>query len=161
MEAQASRASHAADMLGFTLLELLLVVFIMAMAAGGAAWSLRDSAEQDLAREAQRLAAMLEGGRAQSRLQGTPLYWVAQPGGFRFEGLVVPAESTPSIPANARWLNDYTTPLEPAGGTRVLLGPEAVLPAQSVTLARRDRPALRMRVHSDGMRPFSVQRESP
>jgi len=161
MAARAYRASHAAAMQGFTLLELLLVVSIMAIAAGGVAWSLRDPAEQDLAREAERLAAMLESGRAQSRLQGLPLHWVAQAGGFRFDGLVVPAGATPSIPVNARWLNADTTTLEPVGGNSVLLGPEAVLPAQSILLAWRDRPALRMRVHSDGIRPFSVQRESP
>lgn len=161
MAARTSRPLQAADIQGFTLVELLVAISIMALAAGGVVWSLRDPAEQDMEREAERLAAMLESGRAQSRLQGAPLHWVAQAGGFRFDGLLVPAHATPSLPPTARWLSADTTTVEAAGGSRILLGPEAVLPAQSITLAWRDRPTLRMRVHSDGLRPFDVQRVSP
>ena len=45
---------------GFTLLELLVVVSIMALATAGAALALRDSAHTQLEREGERLAALLE-----------------------------------------------------------------------------------------------------
>ena len=52
---------------GFTLLELLVVVAIMALAMAGVGLALRDSGQTQLEREAERLAALLEAGRAQSR----------------------------------------------------------------------------------------------
>ena len=45
---------------GFTLLELLVVVAIIALATAGVSFALRDSQATQLEREAQRLAALLE-----------------------------------------------------------------------------------------------------
>ena len=47
---------------------------------------MRDSDATQLEREAQRLAALLESARAQSRSTGVPVRWYATAGGFRFEG---------------------------------------------------------------------------
>ncbi|MDO8275428.1 MAG: type II secretion system protein, partial [Serpentinimonas sp.] len=44
---------------GFTLLELLVVLFIVALAAGAVSVALRDGPSQQLEREAQRLVAWL------------------------------------------------------------------------------------------------------
>ena len=55
---------------GFTLMELLVVLAIVALGTGALVWSLRDSASQQLDQEAQRLSALLEAGRAQSRTSG-------------------------------------------------------------------------------------------
>lgn len=44
---------------GFTLLELMVVISIMAIAAAGVSLSLRDSGQAQLEREAERLAALL------------------------------------------------------------------------------------------------------
>src|SRR3954467_8556222 len=71
---------------GFTLLELLVVVAIIAIASAGVSFALRDSQATQLEREAQRLAALLESARAQSRATGVPVRWRATEGGFRFEG---------------------------------------------------------------------------
>ena len=62
---------------GFTLLELLVVVAIIAIASAGVSFALRDSADTQLEREAQRLAALLESARAQSRTSGRPVQWRA------------------------------------------------------------------------------------
>lgn len=45
---------------GFTLLELLIVIAIMAMATAGVSLAMRDNAQTTLERDAQRLAVLLE-----------------------------------------------------------------------------------------------------
>lgn len=72
---------------GFTLLELLVVISIIAVATAGTALALRDSSSGTLEREAERLAALLEAGRAQSRASGVPVRWHSVAGGFEFVGL--------------------------------------------------------------------------
>ena len=54
---------------GFTVLELLIVVAIVAMASAGVTLSLRDGKEVQLEREAERLVALLEAARARSQLR--------------------------------------------------------------------------------------------
>ena len=51
---------------GFTLLELLVVLSIMAIGSAGVVLMMRNSPEQALAQDAQRLVAWLETARAQS-----------------------------------------------------------------------------------------------
>ena len=58
---------------GFTLLELLVVVAIIAIATAGVSFAMRDSQATQLEREGQRLAALLESARAQSRSSGVPV----------------------------------------------------------------------------------------
>jgi general secretion pathway protein H len=132
---------------GFTLLELLVVVSIIAIASAGVAFALRDSAQTQIEREAQRLAALLESARAQSRLRGVTVVWRNTSTGFRFDGL--PPNTLPE-----QWLNPATT----AGAPVALeLGPEPIIPAQSVTLRSTQQSEVAWRVATDGLRPFSVQ----
>src|ERR1700752_5255902 len=72
---------------GFTLLELMGVVAIVAIASAGVSFALRDAAGAPRERDAQRLAALLESARAKSRLTGQPVRWVPTPDAFRFDGL--------------------------------------------------------------------------
>ena len=132
---------------GFTLLELLVVVSIIAIASAGVSFALRDAAGAPLEKDAQRLAALLESARARSRLTGQPVRWVATEGGFRFEGL--PAEALPE-----GWLSSDT---RVAGRGVLLLGPEPVIGPQAVELASAARPGQSLRVATDGLRPFAVQ----
>ena len=60
---------------GFTLLELLVVISIMALATAGVGLALRDGGQQALEREGERLAVLLESARAQSRASGVPVRW--------------------------------------------------------------------------------------
>lgn len=50
---------------GFTLLELIVVIAIIAVATAGVSFAMRDSSAARLDREADRLAALLESARAQ------------------------------------------------------------------------------------------------
>lgn len=132
---------------GFTLIELLVVLAIMAIASAGVAISLRDSTQTQLEREGQRLAALLESARAQSRMLGVAVVWRSTAQGFVFDGL--PAQALPS-----RWLDDST---RVAPGSRLELGPEPLIDAQSVTLRHSQQAGAALRVATDGLRPFGVQ----
>ena len=67
---------------GFTLLELLVVVALIAIATAGVSLSLRGSADSALERDATRLAALMETARAQSRASGLTVVWRNTPTGF-------------------------------------------------------------------------------
>src|SRR6478736_6043484 len=55
---------------GFTLVELLVVMAIIGLAMAGVAFAMRDTSHAVLDREAERLAALFEAARAQSRASG-------------------------------------------------------------------------------------------
>ncbi|GAB3662544.1 hypothetical protein GCM10028813_41510 [Ramlibacter alkalitolerans] len=136
---------------GFTLLELLVVVSIIAIASAGVAFALRDAGGDPLDRDAQRLAALLESARARSRLSGQPVRWVAGEDGFRFEGL--PAQTLPE-----QWLARDT---QVAGRGVLVLGPEPVIGPQAVVLTSAGHPDRALRVATDGLRPFTVGPATP
>ena len=60
---------------GFTILELLVVITIIALATGMTMLALRDGQQQRLEQEAVRLAALLEAARMESRASGRPVMW--------------------------------------------------------------------------------------
>ena len=133
---------------GFTLIELMVVVALIAVATAGVMLSLRDSAADALERDAQRLAAVLESARAQSRASGAAVLWQAQANGFALQGLPRPASAQ-------AWLSDHTRvqPTPP-----LVLGPEPLIPPQRIELYSANQPQQRLWVGSDGLRPFEVQR---
>ena len=139
------RGKRAAD--GFTLLELLVVIVIMAVATAGVGLALRGSSATQLEREAQRLAALFESARAQSRMSATAVSWRATPSGFTFEGLT--GATMPST-----WLgNDVRA----ADSGVVMLGPEPIIRPQQIRLVSISEPESSVRVVTDGVKPFSVQ----
>ncbi len=123
---------------------------VIAIATGLIALSIRDPAGTKLEHEAVRLAALLEGARTEARTAGFRVVWL--PGsetegeGFRFVGL--PPPLTPS----QRWLDERVT-AQVIGGSSVVLGPEAILPAQRIVLRLDDQ---RVDVGSDGLAAFSI-----
>jgi len=132
---------------GFTLIELLVVVAIIAIASAGVTFALRDSSATQLEREAQRLAALLESARAQSRTSGIPVRWfTTADGGFRFEG-VTPG----SLPE--QWLSAQTQTQSP---TAIQLGPEPIIGRQEVVLVSTGQPERSLRIATDGLRPFRI-----
>ena len=142
--------SRAAAQGGFTLLELLVVISIIALATAGVGLAMRDSGQALLEREAARLAALLESARAQSRAGGLPVRWRADAQGFRFEGL--PQSATAALPT--QWLDTGTA----VRGTAVLLlGPEPLIGPQQVLITHQTHPERTLRVATDGVRPFTVE----
>ena len=131
---------------GFTLLELLVVVAIMAIATAGVGLALRDSAQTLLEREAQRLAALFESARAQSRMTAKPIRWRATETGFAFDGATLA-----SLPNN--WLG---TDVRAVTNGPVVLGPEPIIGPQRIHLATLSVPAHGLTISTDGVRPFSV-----
>jgi general secretion pathway protein H len=136
---------------GFTLLELLVVVAIVAIASAGVAFALRDAGGVSLEREAQRLGALLESARARSRLTGQAVRWVATPTGFHFEGLA-------GEPLPENWLEADTRVL---GRGVLVLGPEPVIGPQAVVLTSAAHPGRSLRLATDGLRPFAIVPEQP
>ena len=138
---------------GFTLLELIVVIAIMALATAGVGFAMRDSGEAALEREADRLAVLLDAARAQSRASGATVRWRVTPEGFVFDGL--PVNSLPS-----GWLNAGVSaqPFTADGraGNVLLLGPDPIIAAQQVLLTMDGPPARSLRIGTDGLRPFAV-----
>jgi general secretion pathway protein H len=131
---------------GFTLLELLVVMMIIAFASAGVALAMRDGTQTQLEREGERLAVLFESARAQSRANGNTVIWRVVEGGFRFEGL--PPDALPN-----QWLSVDTVA---APNAAIQLGPEPIIGAQSVELASLSQPERSLRVVTDGLQPFAV-----
>jgi len=145
---------------GFTLVELLLVLMLIALVSGMAGLALRDGGESRLEREGQRLSALLEAGRAESRATGVAVrFELAGAGGrnlgnatptdgddFRFVGLA----GTPPPPGV--WLDrDVRARIDGARALR--LGPEPLIGAQRITLSLGERQLV---LATDGLSPFAV-----
>ena len=152
------RTARAGGQRGFTLIELMVVVLIVALASGMVVFSLRDTQGIALEREGQRLAALLEYARAQSRLQGTPVRWRVTRNGFALEGLNKPVPEQPWLSPDTRVLD--VLPRNPAIDSATLatlaLGPEPVLPPQAVLLGSGQTPGNTVRIATDGVRPFAI-----
>lgn len=134
---------------GFTLLELLLVVALIAMVAAGASLALRDSAQSRLETEAVRLTALLEAARAQSRTLGVAVQWQPNDNGFSWPGLSTTGEG--ALPTS--WLDSATR----TASTSLLLGPEPIIAPASITLVLATAPDKPVRIATDGVRPFAIQ----
>ena len=135
---------------GFTLIELMIVVALIAVAAGVVSLALRDPQRMRLENEGARLAALLESARAESRASGLAVSWVplqvSADEQFRFVGL------PDSVHLPRRWL-DADVSAEVVGAAAVSLGPEPLIGAQRIVLHLG---AQRVDVQTDGLAPFTV-----
>ena len=136
---------------GFTLIELMIVVALIAIASAVASLALRDPAATRLEHEAARLAALLESARAEARASGLAARWEPRPlqvetEGFRFVGLPASAD----LPT--RWLGTGVL-AEVVGARAIVLGPEPFIGAQRIRLRIDDQQLL---LTTDGLGPFVV-----
>jgi len=139
--------------LGFTLLELLVVISIIAIGSAGVAFAMRDSAQTALEREGERLVALLEAGRALSRTSGQVMRWRDTPEAFVFEGA-----NADKLPTG--WQSPQSAVQWDAGPNPhiLTLGPEPIIEAQAITLVNQGRS---LRIVTDGLRPFAVLQPAP
>lgn len=140
---------------GFTLIELMVVILLIAIASTVASLALRDPASTRLEQEAARLAALLESARAEARASGLAARWEPNAAdadvgpGFHFVGL--PGSS--ALPGH--WLNEGVA-AEIVGARAVVLGPEPLIGAQRIVLRLDEQ---RLTLATDGLGPFAVATE--
>ncbi len=143
--------------LGFTLIELLVVIALIAIGTATVSFSLRDTSQTLLERDAERLAALLESARARSRSSGVPVQWRPAlenkdlsnaPVAFVFEGL--PPQALPTA-----WLSSQK---QVAANSLLRLGPDPIIGPQSVRLSSQN---FQLWVSTDGIQPFRVNRSAP
>lgn len=137
---------------GFTLLELMVVVALIAITTAVASLALPDPSTSRLEKEAARLVAFLESARAQARSGGMTVIWLPQPASadadYQFLGL--PSEETPSL----QWM-EREVKAEVVDGRSIVLGPEPVVGAQSIILRLGTQQIM---IATDGLGPFDVVR---
>ena len=148
---------------GFTLIELMVVVAIIALASAVVSLALRDPSDTLLEKEGARLATLFESARAEARASGLAVHWLPRsiagegfgrddaPADFTFVGLPMSA----GLPR--RWLSEGVT-ANVIGAPDVVLGPEPLIGAQRVTLRLGDS---RLTLATDGLGPFAVLRDEP
>lgn len=135
---------------GFTLIEVMVVMAIVAIGVGLATLAIRDPAGTRLELDAARLATLLESARTEARTGGMAVAWIPtqdpQRDPFVFAGL------PPGLALPTRWL-DPEVSAQVVGSNQVVLGPDAILPPQRIVLRLDDR---RLEVASDGLSAFAV-----
>lgn len=124
-----SRQRAARAFTGFTLLEMLVVLTIVAVATAGVAWSLRDAANEQLDRQAEQLQIQLEVARGIARATATTVRLRLLPDGYTFDGLT---DSESGLVGQHRWINAR---LQATALLPVVLGPEPMGPPWRIELA--------------------------
>jgi general secretion pathway protein H len=138
-----TRPSH-----GFTLIELMVVMALLAIAVGITTLAMRDPSAAQLDREAVRLAALLEVARAESRSSGVAVRFEvnSQPGDTPFQFVGLPSSEAPPN----RWLAEGVS-AEIIGRRFLMLGPEPLIGAQRIVLRLGER---NLTLATDGLGPF-------
>jgi general secretion pathway protein H len=147
---------------GFTLVELLVVLVLIALSSAVVVLSLRDADSSQLDEEAERLSTLLEIARTEARISGLTVRWVpagadeALPG-LRDSGVPAAHFQFVGVPARqalpTRWLDEAVS-ARVLGARSVLLGPEAILPPQRIELRLGEQ---RRVLASDGLSPFQAE----
>ena len=138
------------------MIELMVVIAIIAIAAGVVAVSMRDGAATRLEQEGARLVALLERARAEARAAGLPVRFELvqrsneDPSDFRFIGL------PPSTRFPNRWL-DGEVVAQVVGARAVALGPEPMIGPQRIVLRLDDQALVLV---TDGLGPFKPADEA-
>lgn len=135
---------------GFTLIELMVVMVLVAISIATVAFAIPDPSNTRLEREAARLIALLESARTQARAGAMTVLWVPQPKGpeadYQFLGL------PPALMPSLKWMEPDVR-AEVVGAKSIVLGPEPVIGPQSVILRVEGKQII---VGTDGLSAFDV-----
>lgn len=135
--------------LGFTLLELLVVIAMLAILAVGVSLSLRGNANAALSLEAERLRGLLELARDESQVAGVTIEWQATPGGYRFARGAIAAETgfpEPALDERLR-LRDLPAPLVLS---RVEVAGKSLAAGSGIAFVAGIAPTFRIELTGDG-----------
>ena len=122
---------------GFTLLELLVVLVIIGVAAGVVSLSVAPSEERLLASEIDRLGALFRLAQNEARVSGRPLAWEADTNGYRFLAGDAPRGEDPDDPLRPR---RWPFPVQRVEAPALVFGAEPLLtPAEiHISTSRRE-----------------------
>jgi general secretion pathway protein H len=120
---------------GFTLLELLVVLVILGVAAGVVSLSVAPGEERLVEREAQRLAMLFRLAQDEARVGGRPVSWEADVRGYRFliAGREPQASNDPLRP------RAWPFPVQQVVAPLLAFGAEPLLPPAEIRIATRER----------------------
>lgn len=140
---------------GFSLLELMIVIVIVAITATVVTQALPPAGRQALAQQADQLAAALDGARALSRTQEMPVTFKLNVQGFEFQGLRAhdPGQGPQQWLVPGISLASCDGPFRP-----FQVGPEPFINRQCLVLSLEDQRAW---LQSDGVGPFEVLNVPP
>jgi general secretion pathway protein H len=161
-----STTERAPPARGFTLIEVLVVVVIIAVLVSLVAVKLAPDARQSLRDEALRLAALLGHARDEAIVTGAPLAWQGSDAGYRFlrrgpDRTWQPLDGDPglrarSLPAGVSLVAIETPATANRGDPTIVLSPTGVADPFRITLAAGEH---RLRVASDGVAAPSVEEQ--
>ncbi len=136
---------------GFTLLELMVVVAMIAITTAVVSFSIPDPSNTRLQRQADQLIALLESARAQARAGAMTVLWVPRGGdaGGDFQFIGLPKSLQPD---RLTW-SESDISAQVVGAQSIVLGPEPVIGPQSVILRTEDKQLV---ISTDGLSPFGV-----
>lgn len=148
------------ESLGFTLLELLVVLLIIGLISAFAAHKLQPHPDRELRLEGERLAAQLDVIRQLAWTQGQPQMWQATDRGFTWSQSPHPSRAGDEATTTAttrqapflRWLSSSIR----AHPEQLDLPAEPVAPPLMVELTLTTHPGWRAIVRSNGTQPFAV-----
>ena len=133
---------------GFTLIELMVVLLVLALSSSLVVMGMRDTSQQTLEREADRLINVLEAARAQARGNGTALVWQSDERGYAISALTSPELQQPFQP--------WYTPGTRSEPSSWVISAEPVQSAVRLTLLMESAPNARLSVATDGAASFKV-----
>ena len=149
---------------GFTLIEVLVVVVIIAILVSLVAVQLSPDARQGLREEGTRLAALLAHARDEAITTGAPLAWQRTDAGYRFlqrgpDRTWQPVDRDASLrarvlPAGVSLAAIETPATANGGNPTIVLSPTGIADPFRITLALGEH---RVRVASDGVGTPSVE----
>jgi general secretion pathway protein H len=120
---------------GFSLLELLVVLVILAIAAGAVSMSVAPRESRLVAEESERLAALFRLAQDEARVRGRPVAWIADEHGYRF--LVGGQE--PDAPGDPLRARSWPFPVQRVEAPRLVFGAEPLLPPAEIRIATHER----------------------